>query len=272
MASLRDYVALAVNGDEISLYDVLSLAKLTGKLEFVQDAIDAALIRQAAEEGDLFVSDEELQQAADDFRAAHDLYDAEATKAWLAERHLTFADWESLIEDDLLRRKLRDALTSSKVEQHFAEDKLSFDSAVVSRLVVGDEGVARELRAQIVDDGADFHALARAYSIDPATKLAGGYAGELKRADMEAAIESAIFGAQPGKVGGPFKSEDGWHLIKVEALHPAALDDALRETIKSRLFDEWLAQRRRKAKVAIPLLEEMEQSGAGEESMTRSEE
>jgi len=72
---------------------------------------------------------------------------------------------------------------------------------------------------------------------------------------MEAAVESAVFGAQPGNVVGPFKLEDGWHLIKVELLHRANLDDALRETIKAEVFAQWLEERLRKATIKIPLLE-----------------
>jgi parvulin-like peptidyl-prolyl isomerase len=80
---------------------------------------------------------------------------------------------------------------------------LHFDKAAISRLVLADEGVARELRAQIVEDGADFHALTREYSIHAETRPAGGYAGLVIRTDMEPALEAAVFGSQPGKIVGP---------------------------------------------------------------------
>ena len=255
MSELTDYIALEVNGEEVSLYEALRPAKARGDLQIVREAIDTAIIRQAAEDRAIEVSCEELQQAADDFRSAHDLTDAEATEGWLAARHLTFEDWELVIEDSLLKQKLCDSIGRGKVEQRFAENRLSFDAAALSRLVISDEGVARELRAQITEDGADFHALARKYSTDAATRPAGGYAGMLKRIDMEAVVESSVFGAEPEKVVGPFKLDDGWHLIKIEELHPARLDDQLREKIKAQLFDEWLSEQRRKAKISIPLLE-----------------
>lgn len=272
MTGLGEHVALEVNGEKIDLSDILRLAKLTGQLQFIQDAIDDALIRQAAQQRNITVSDDELQQAADDFRITHDLHTAEATENWLAEKHLTFEAWEQLIERNLVRRKMREALTTGKIEQHFAENRLSFDSAAISRLAVKDEDVARELRAQIVEDGADFHALARQYSIDAQTKPAGGYSGRVGRASMEAAIESAVFGAQAGKVVGPIKTDDGWQLIKVESLHPATLDDSLRETIESLIFDEWLSERRRKARVSIPLLEEAEDETEEDEESAAVEE
>lgn len=264
MASLSEYVALVVNGEEINLYDLLKLAKLEGRLQFIQDAVDVALIRTAAAERGIGASDEELQRAADDFRATRELHDTLATEVWLAENHLSYVDWESLLEQQILKSKLREALTQSKVNQHFAEHGLSFDAAAISRLVAKTEDIAKELRAQMIEDGADFHALARQHSIDESTKLAGGYAGKVQRTSLPAAVEAAVFGGKPGKVIGPVKTDEGWELIKIESLHPATLDDSLRETITTQLFDEWLSERRNKARVKAPLLEDsmQEQSDA----------
>ena len=171
---------------------------------------------------------------------------------------MTFEDWESFIEGKVLRQKLRETITRDKIEQHFAVNKLKYDSAELSRLVIRDEEIAKELRAQIVEDGADFHALAREYSIDESTRPAGGYAGATKRADMDAVVESSVFGGQPGSVVGPFKLADGWHVIRIESLHRAELDDGLREAIKEEIFTEWFNERLRKAKIKIPVLEEAE--------------
>jgi putative peptide maturation system protein len=255
MVDLNECVALEVNGEEVSLYDVLKLAKLLGTPKFILDGITAALIQQGARQRDIEVSDEELQQAADNYRAQNDLHDADTTESWLQTRKLSYEDWESLLESQVMEAKLREALTAGSVEQHFAEHRLSFDKAAVSRLVLGDEGVARELRAQIIEDGADFHALAREYSIHADTRPAGGYAGLIIRTDMEPALEAVVFGSQAGKVVGPIKTDDGWELIKVERVAPAELDDEMKETIKTQLFTEWLTEQRRKARIKLPLLE-----------------
>ena len=255
MTSLSEYIALEINGETISLQEVLRFAKWRGESTFIKDAADAVLIRQAAVELGIRASDEELQQAADDFRAERDLYDAETTEEWLVANYLSYEEWEALLEDEIIKRKLRDVLTGGSVEKYFAEQGLSFDAAAVSRLVLKAEDIARELRAQIVEDGANFHTLAREHSIDLATRPAGGYSGLVRRSEMEAAMEAAVFGAQPGKTVGPIKTCDGWELVKVEALHPATLDDGMRETIKSLLFSEWLTERRLKAKISVPLLE-----------------
>ena len=48
MTSLSEQVALEVNGEQVNLADALLHAKLAGRLQFLQAAFDAALIRQAA--------------------------------------------------------------------------------------------------------------------------------------------------------------------------------------------------------------------------------
>lgn len=256
MPNPGEQVAAEVNGESISLAEALRAAKCAGLLQFVGRAVDTALVRQAAAKRGIGVTDEELQAEADLFRAERELYDAAATEAWLANNLLSFADWEAWLEERVTTRKLREAITAGKVEEHFAVNRLAFDEADISRLVVGDEGVASELRAQIVDDGADFHALARRHSLEAATRPAGGYAGTMRRADLEAAVEAAVFGARPEAVLGPFKEGRGrWALIKVEELRRARLDDALRERIKDQLFAEWLDEQRGKARLSYPLLQ-----------------
>jgi parvulin-like peptidyl-prolyl isomerase len=244
-----DALAIVVNGEEISLHDLLAAAKFRGQLDFVAQAVDAALIRAAAARMQIEVSDAELQAEADNFRASRELYAAKATEAWLAAQHLSQEDWELQLEDDILRRKLRQALCEGKVEQHFAENKRSWEAATVSQIVVADENMARELRAQIVDDEADFRDLARQYSTEDAAPR------RCRRHDVDPGLAAAIFGVQPGGIAGPVRSDRGWHLFLVDAFHPAQLDNETRETIAETLFADWLAVERAKAEIRTPILD-----------------
>ena len=242
---------------------LLRFAKWSGESRFIRNAVDSELIRQAARKADIEVTDQEVQLAADSFRLKHDLYDQKRTDRWLARHALSHAEWEAALEDEIIRLKLRDVLTTGSVERYFAEQSLSFDTATISRIVVKEENVAKELRAQIVEDDADFYFLARKHSIDLLTRPAGGYAGLVRRAEMEPRMEAAVFGTQPGKTVGPIKTYAGWELVKVEAIHLAVLDESLRETIKSLLFEDWLTAERRKAKISIPLYEHNEDGLGG---------
>ncbi len=249
--------ALIVNGETISLGETLTRAKWRGALAFLDEARDAALIRQAAGERGITVSEDELQEAADAFRQANGLHRAETTRRWLETNRLTDEEWAACLEQDALARKLRAATADpGAVEAYFAENRRRFDRAEIARIIVGDEDVARELWVQIVDEGADFHALARRYSEDGETRPAGGWVGAVARGALPADVEAAVWGAaRPGEIVGPIPVDRVWHLVKVESLDPATLNDVTRAAIAAALFDAWLAGARRQARIAWPLLE-----------------
>jgi len=245
-----DFTALRVNGEEISLHDLVSAAKFGRQLDFIEQSVNMALVRAAAARMGIAVSDEELQQEADRFRGNYKLYAAQATFDWLAANHLTQEDWEYLLEALILDRKMLQAVSAGKIEQHFAENKRGFEAATVEQFVVPEEDVARELRAQCVEDKVPFPELARQF---PASR----FVGRLRRSQMEHLVAAAVFGVQPGEVAGPVRTERGWCLVLVEALHPATLDDVTRAEIEAALFADWLQEERRKAKVETPLLTEL---------------
>ncbi|MFN7926961.1 MAG: peptidylprolyl isomerase [Blastocatellia bacterium] len=252
--NVREFVALVVNDEAMTLADVLRAAQFRGHLGFLQRIADAALIRQAAAQQGIEATDEELQAAADQFRTHHELHKATELLAWLEQRHLSLTAWETGLEEDLLAEKLRARLTEGKVEMYFAQNRLSYDTATISRLVVAQESLAKELRSQMVEEDADFYALARAHSLDAASRPAGGYVGVVRRTDFTSTLEAAVFGATIGAVVGPFKTDAGWELVKVEARQTAQLDDATRAQVAATLFDEWLTESRHKARIQRPLL------------------
>jgi parvulin-like peptidyl-prolyl isomerase len=249
MENPGDAVAVEVNREEISLHDLLATAKFRGQMDFVAQAVDALLIRQAAARMQIEVSDPELQAHADEFRIGRGLYEAGKTEQWLAARHLSQEDWEWQLEDEILRRKLRAKFTCDKIDRHFAENKRAWEAATVSEIVVADENIARELRAQAVEDGTDFGELARQYSIGDSVPR------RYRRQDLDAPVAAAIFGVQAGEVAGPVRSDRGWHVIRVESFHPAQLNEETRETIAVELFEEWLAAERARAAILTPVLD-----------------
>lgn len=69
--------------------------------------------------------------------------------------------------------------------------------------------------------GESFDALAARYSDDPATKDKGGDLGVFARGTMLQAFEDAVFAMQEGDLGGPVKTEVGYHIIKCTEHAPA---------------------------------------------------
>lgn len=69
--------------------------------------------------------------------------------------------------------------------------------------------------------GEDFDALAARFSDDPATKDKGGDLGVFQRGAMLQPFEDAVFAMEEGDLGGPVKTEVGYHIIRCTEHVPA---------------------------------------------------
>ncbi len=246
---------LIVNGEPLGAQALLQGAQWQDALEFLSQAVDRLLIRQAAAAQGIEATQAELDAEAVTFRRRHDLLQASALLGWLERRKQTTGDWQAHLSETITARKLREAVCAPDVQAYFVQHRLEFEQATVARLLVSEESAAHELKARIVEDGEDFYTLARRYSQDAATRPVGGYMGRVGRKTLPPVLEAAIFGAQTGQVAGPLKTSQGWHLVLVEALYPAALDDATRGLIVAELFADWLRQQRQAAQICTPQLE-----------------
>jgi peptidylprolyl isomerase len=254
MSELKSVTAVTVRGAPLSLHDVLYGWKVNGQLHrLLREAAEDRLIAEVARAENVTVGDEELQQAADAFRQARRLQKAAAMHAWLTEQHLSVLDFQTHLERGLLRAKLRDRVTRAPVDRYFAENRAQFDRCVLAQIVVERENVAVELLSQIQDDGSDFAVLARKHSTHRESRQAGGFLGVVGRKSLSPAVEAAVFGAKNGDVLGPFKTAQGWAIVRVEELLPAVLDERTAEAIRNQLFQDWLADQLRQADVRLPL-------------------
>jgi parvulin-like peptidyl-prolyl isomerase len=250
-----DSTAAKVNGESISLRALVQRARARDQIQFVEDSITAALVREAASQLGIEVSRSEIQQAANEFRESHGLVKADDAIRWLNDRGLTVHDWQNALEEDVLLAKFKAARFGPKVASYFAEHKLQFDCAVIGRIVVASEGLASEILLQVREEGAVFEDLARQYSTDRRTKEHGGYVGQVTRRDLGPVASSAVFGSKSGSFQGPFKAGKEFHVLRVIELEPAVLDDETRKAVENRMFADWLAETRASAKVEIPLFE-----------------
>lgn len=95
----------------------------------------------------------------------------------------------------------------------------------------GDTRSAYDRLAAIADSirmGADFGEMAMRHSDDPSAQREGlGYRGHLgffSAGRMVGEFEDAAYGAEVGDVVGPFRTQFGYHLLKVEDRRPAIAD------------------------------------------------
>ncbi len=91
--------------------------------------------------------------------------------------------------------------------------KLPPDASDEQRKKVEDE--ARALHARI-EAGEDFIDLAKQYSEDDLSRDKGGDLGEIQPGDMSPELDRIIFSLQPGAIGGPVKTAQGFHIVRID--------------------------------------------------------
>jgi putative peptide maturation system protein len=240
---------LQVNGRMMTMEDaVLYLDVLWNEASIMERMVNACLIQEELEKRPVDISDEELQRGVDGLRRMHRLLTPEATYRWMQERGMTHAQLEQLVAGNLTCVKLRKRNAEGRVESYFEARRTGFDVAHIARLEVATEEGARRLRSQIADGSADLLAAAEQCFLETGEPCKAHLA-MLRRRDAADGMGAALFAAVPGDVVGPFHIGDSYVIARLLALRPAHLDVSTREAIEEALFDEWLAERRRAAKV-----------------------
>jgi peptidylprolyl isomerase len=261
-STLEEIAFGTVGGEEISLAEALRLLKLDFSpavrrpQEWAGVVVERIVLEQAAAELDLEPSDEEIQGLMRDFRQERRLYSAAETERFLTGHACSLDDFAEAMEMLWMERALRHRNAEEPAERHFRQHIAEYDSAVLSELVVADEGVARELALQLREEGGDFAGLVRRHSTADSRRQAG-FIGEIRRGALRAREAGAIFAAEPDEVTGPFPHGREFRLLRVHEVRRAVFTEAIRAEIGEQLWREWLGRRVRAAQPQIAILEHL---------------
>ena len=235
-----------IDGAAIDVAEFLRGLKLSGQFEglleqFVRDRLTVA----AAKKQGLVVSEQEIQERADQFRRVRGLHRAADTNKYLDAMHIGMDEFEAFVVDGLYREKIMDKVCSEQAVQAFFKlNSPRFDSIEVSHIVVDSAGKAREMMAVLAEDPDSFDEMAREYSISE-TREQGGLIGKVLRGSLRNDVEAKVFNAAVGDLLGPFGSGDGsaFEIFRVNAKHPARLDDDTAAEVRRLLREGWLHAR-----------------------------
>jgi peptidyl-prolyl cis-trans isomerase D len=88
--------------------------------------------------------------------------------------------------------------------------------------------------------GENFAELAKKYSQDTSNASKGGDLGYFKKGDMVKPFEELAFSLKKGEVGGPVRTQFGWHIIKVEDIREEKVKtlDEVRDQIEAALKED----------------------------------
>ncbi|MFB9330461.1 peptidylprolyl isomerase [Paenibacillus aurantiacus] len=207
-----------VNGSVITKNQLYSAMAEAGGAQILDNLIQEELVKQEAKKQGIVISDKdvdvEIAQIKKQFPSESDFQNA------LQQANMTLENLKKQIPMQLRIRKLvepRAKVTDSEVKQYFEANRASFDQpeeVKASHILVATEAEADEIMKQL-KAGADFAKLAKEKSTDPGSKNAGGDLGFFGRGAMVPEFEEAAFSLKVGELGGPVKTDYGYHIIKL---------------------------------------------------------
>lgn len=247
-----ELVAFNVNGTEWRLRDVLKLTCMEGRFSAVEDSIRRAVMLEFAEQHKISIDEQELNAKVSELRQQMGLYSTTETMAWLSKRGLTTADLFGSAKARLLTEKVKRIVSEDRIDAYFLKNRLSFDKAIISQLIVDSREQAQELLFQL-EEGEPFYQLAQIYCLNNSSKYDGGYIGSVGRAGLSGEEESFVFSSEAGQSGGPFPTGSCYRLLHVWEVIPAALTGDLRIKIADLIYEEWLNEAVKRSKVDIKL-------------------
>jgi peptidyl-prolyl cis-trans isomerase C len=174
----------------------------------------------------------------------------------LAQRRLAAAR-ERILGDMLVETVVDSAIDENAVRSLYEEQlRLSRQSEEIrARLILLRTQPEADAVAKLLAAGASFEALAMERSIDQATRFNGGDLGYFTTDVMPQAYASALAQAKTGDTVGPFATEGGYAILRVEDRRreePLSLEEARPQILRFLTYDEvrqLLSGLRRSAKV-----------------------
>jgi putative peptide maturation system protein len=238
---------MRVNSTVLKVNQAIALLDFVwNEAPLVQRLIDVGLIHEELEREPVELTDADLQSALDAFRRAQKLYTAADARRWLEVNGLSHGQLEEIATREAELAKLRDRVTAGRVEDYFAAHRADFDTARFARFACADAAGARRAYDRLRGGRVDFyteaeHAFAAAEAVPPRFEV-------LRRGQAPAEL-AAVFAAEPGDVLAPIPTAEGHLIVRVIGREPARLDGRTRAAVKRALFEVWLAERRRSARV-----------------------
>jgi parvulin-like peptidyl-prolyl isomerase len=243
------------------------------KQRLLDNLINQELVRQAAEEQGVEVSQSDVDGQLETLRAG--FQDEAQFEQAIESAGMTTETLEDQIREQLLTSKLIESLTpdtdiaDSDIAEYYEKNKQQFyqeDAKRTSHILFKpeDKAQAEKVLAEL-EDGGDFASLAKEYSVDTATASKGGDLGWPSTpfvAEFQAAIDALDKGETSALVQTPY----GWHIIRVTDERTGSqqeleeVTDQIREILiqqrRADAYQEFLDELREAAEIEI-LLDEL---------------
>jgi peptidyl-prolyl cis-trans isomerase C len=158
-----------------------------------------------------------------------------------AKRRLNAAR-ERILGDMLVESVVDEAVNPDAVKALYDEQRrlARRSEEIRARQIVTASQAEGQAVARLLQTGADFAELALERSTDTATRFNGGDLGYFTLDVMPEPYGAALRGVQPGQMVGPFQTDGGWAVLKVEDRRPEAplsLEEARPQIVRFLTYD-----------------------------------
>jgi foldase protein PrsA len=138
---------------------------------------------------------------------------------------LVFQEKLSLLQTALQKAvtKGKDTVTNAQIATYYNAHKSTYatpETRDVSIVLTKTEAQANTAK-KALQAGGSWKTVAKKYSIDDASKNTGGKLTGIAKGQQEKALDTAIFGAKKGVIGGPVKTQFGWYVYEVDKITTA---------------------------------------------------
>lgn len=175
------------------------------------------------------------------FRQRNQLLSDEQFQAWLAQNGFTLESLRERLERTLKIEQYKTEKWDSTLDGIFLDNKTQYDKAIYSLIRTEDPYAAQELYFRLQDNDKAFGEIAKQYSQGPEAKT-GGMVGPVPLGNIHPSLIQILTSSKPGQLHPPVRL-DKWNVIvRLEQFLPAKLDDAMRQTLMTQLYDDWLAE------------------------------
>jgi len=213
------------------------------------------------------------KQFADDYLRMK-LLASEGLKAGLdktpdVQRQLELLKENLVAQEELKKLDTATTVSDADLKKAYDENKKEYEQVKARHILIAFKGSpaaqkgkkelteaeakvkADALRAEIIAGKAKFEDVAKKESDDVESGKNGGELGSFGRGQMVPEFENAAFGAKPGDITQPVKTQFGYHIIKVEEHNTTTFDQVkanLEKTVKQKKLRETLDAIRESAK------------------------
>lgn len=225
----RNRAQMQAQGQSVSQAQIQQL-----RTDVLESLITQELLFQESKRLDISVSAEEVTSELSSIKGQfpdEERYAQALEQAGVSEEELRADIKRNLAIEKLVTQEIEnpEELTEEELRAFYDENPDLFESGerikarhiLISTQDAGSEAEqqaalqeAQELRQQIVEEDADFAAIAKEHSDGPSAEN-GGRLGTFSRGQMVPAFEEAAFALDVGQISEPVKTQFGYHVIQV---------------------------------------------------------